>query len=352
MTMLLKAVLNGLYYTGIQSICAPLTQGVGSILMLHRVGNFPVREFSPNSHLSVSPEFLDVTILRLKQAGYEFVSMDEMAERLSEGSWDRSDRPAIAITLDDGYRDNLENALPVFKRHEVPFTIFIAPGLVDASHTIWWEDLEHLIASTNRIGMKLPDRGFSSFDTKTTAEKLDAFSQLMAYLTTEVSEYQQREILSRLSNEHNHDGVEHARNSIMNWKELKSLAQDPLCTLGAHTIGHYAVARLSQDSATAEISESRSILEDRLGQPIQHFAYPYGYPAAAGNRDFEIVRELGFKTGVTTRHGVLYPEHKDHLSALPRISLNGSYQSMRYVRTLLSGVTTRMNNRGGKLNVA
>ncbi len=319
--------------------------------MLHHVRNEPEQDFAPNSGLTVSPEFLDVTILRLKQEGYQFVSLDELAKRLETGDFDPTAKPMIAITLDDGYRDNLQNAVPIFRRHEVPYTIYIAPGLISGSHTLWWEDLEILISTRKRINVDGPN-GRKSFETISPEEKRTAFAELMHYLTTQVDEVQQREIVDKLSNVYNHDAKAHAAAQIMNWRELKSLANDPLSTFGAHTMGHFAVARLSADEARQEIKQSRDELEQQIGTTIRHFAYPYGYPAAAGLRDFELTREIGFKTAVTTRHGVLYQEHGKHLTGLPRISLNGSYQSMRYVRTLLSGVTTRMNNRGKRLNVA
>jgi peptidoglycan/xylan/chitin deacetylase (PgdA/CDA1 family) len=65
-----------------------------------------------------------------------------------------------------------------------------------------------------------------------------------------------------------------------------------------------------------------------------------GDATSAGPRDFALAHELGFKTAVTTRPGVLFPEHVAHLTALPRLSLNGDYQRRRYLRVLLSGAAT------------
>jgi len=100
------------------------------------------------------------------------------------------------------------------------------------------------------------------------------------------------------------------------------------------------------------MEEGARVLKFELGKRPRHFAFPYGFPAAAGSRDFKLAREAGFETACTTRHGVIYREHRDHLHALPRVSLNGHYQSMRYVDTLLSGLPTLIQNRGKKLNVA
>jgi peptidoglycan/xylan/chitin deacetylase (PgdA/CDA1 family) len=73
-------------------------------------------------------------------------------------------------------------------------------------------------------------------------------------------------------------------------------------------------------------------------------SYPYGDRTSAGPREFKVAAELGFKTAVTTRPGVLFAEHSRRLMALPRISLNGDFQRMRYVRVLLSGSATAMWN--------
>ncbi|WP_244425398.1 hypothetical protein [Pseudaminobacter salicylatoxidans] len=63
----------------------------------------------------------------------------------------------------------------------------------------------------------------------------------------------------------------------------------------------------------------------------------------------KLAKEAGYISAVTTRHGVLRPEHAGHLHALPRISLNGRYQQIGYVRTMLSGITTPLANRGKML---
>ena len=131
----------------------------------------------------------------------------------------------------------------------------------------------------------------------------------------------------------------------MTWEELADLAREPLATIGAHTISHPALASLVEARMVSEIARGRDIIRDHLGTQPQHFAYPYGDPASAAAREFGAVRGLGFKTGVTTRKGVLFAGHRDHLAALPRISLNGDYQATRYVDLFLSGAPFALWNR-------
>ena len=79
---------------------------------------------------------------------------------------------------------------------------------------------------------------------------------------------------------------------------------------------------------------SRAVIEAALGKRPEHLAYPVGDPASAGPREFRIAAELGFKTAVTTRPGVLFKAHLDHLTALPRIPVSGELQQQRYLKVL------------------
>jgi peptidoglycan/xylan/chitin deacetylase (PgdA/CDA1 family) len=138
----------------------------------------------------------------------------------------------------------------------------------------------------------------------------------------------------------------------MGWDELATLAADPLVTIGAHTVNHVMLAKVSEQAARSELSMSRSVIEAALGTRPQHFAYPVGDTAAAGPRDFALAAELGFKTAVTTRPGVLFADHAQHLTALPRISLNGEFQALRHADVLMSGAATALSNRFRRINVA
>lgn len=92
-----------------------------------------------------------------------------------------------------------------------------------------------------------------------------------------------------------------------------------------------------------------TLLRSELGEAPRHMAYPYGYASAVGCREVKLAEEAGYVTAVTTRHGVLRAEHARHLLALPRISVNGRYQRVAHIRTMLSGITTPLANRGKML---
>ena len=86
-------------------------------------------------------------------------------------------------------------------------------------------------------------------------------------------------------------------------------------------------------------------------RPI-HFSFPYGDETAARARDFALAKEAGFKTAVTTRKGVLFPAHRRYLTALPRVSLAGDYQSLTYTALYLSGATFALRNRFREVSAA
>lgn len=348
--MLYKTILNAAYYSGAQAVLKPMLGGIGSILMLHHVREQLSREFTPNDHLTVTPRFLDQMIGALSES-YDFISMDEVAERLAGNNTAISGKPFLAITLDDGYRDNVEHAAPVFRKHKVPYTIYLAPGLVEGQSFLWWEDVENAVANSTELKVELP-AGPQVYDLSSPEKKRDVYRKLMEYLFKEVDEQTQREIATQICKDHGVDCAQHVRNEVADWPELIELSSDPLCTLGAHTLSHYVLAKLDDETLRKEVGESKRIVSEKLDIPVEHFAYPYGYKAAAGRREFDIAAELGFKTAVTTRHGVLYDAHRDHMTALPRISVNGRFQAMKYMKTLLSGLPTRLKNRGSQLDVA
>ena len=153
-----------------------------------------------------------------------------------------------------------------------------------------------------------------------------------------------RTFIRDLSGRYQVEIADFCRDLCMNWEELAQLAADPLVTIGAHTVNHVMLAKVPERSARTEMEMSRSVIEASLNTRPAHLSYPVGDRTSAGPREFRMAAELGFKTAVTTRPGVLFPEHRDHLTALPRISLNGNFQDTRFLSVLTSGAATAMWN--------
>lgn len=340
-----KLALTAARLSGLPAITRPFLSGAGACLMLHRVTGESVKPLGVNRHLSVTPQFLDRTIAEMKRLGYRFVTMDELADRLKSGC---SSERFAAVSLDDGYRDNLVEALPVFEKHEVPFIIHVAPGLTDGETALWWEIVEDIVTSSDQVCLPT-SKGSLAIDCRTRAEKVYANCMVTEFLTEEVAEASQMEALAGLASTAGIDFEAVGPNLLMDWDELARIAAHPLAEIGAHTVHHYNLKRLDDDLAFHEISRAREILKEKLGQTPRHMAFPYGYSRAVGPREVAMAREAGFDTAVTTRHGVLQSGHREHLHALPRISVNGRYQRVSHIRTMLSGLTTPMANYGRRL---
>jgi peptidoglycan/xylan/chitin deacetylase (PgdA/CDA1 family) len=157
--------------------------------------------------------------------------------------------------------------------------------------------------------------------------------------------------MRELTTRHRIDMPAFCKDLCMDWKELATLAADPLVTIGAHTVTHPILTKLSDTDVRAELDNSRSVIEAALGTRPQHLAYPVGDKSSAGPREFKIAKDLGFKTAVTTRPGVVFRSHARHLTALPRISLNGNFQRTRYAKVLMSGAATALWNGFRPVNV-
>ncbi len=355
MSVVYRSILQLLHHSRLARATSAACRGAGVVFMLHRVlpSATPRCEgchFAPNAGLAITPEFLDAALSFVRQQGYELIPLDAVPERLQQARAGQLQRPFAAITLDDGYRDNMEYALPVFRKHEAPFTIFVAPAYADGEGELWWDALEAVIRDNDVVHCDLeglPDR----FHTHTDAGKQAAWDILYPAIRY-MDEYEQRAFIIRFAARHGLDVHAQCRELIMDWNELRELSADPLCSIGAHTMHHRALARIDEEDARAEMQQSRERLEQELGCTVNTLAYPYGDPASAGAREFALARELGFSLALTTRKGHLYAEHADHLTALPRLSLNGFYQDIRHLDVLLSGLPFMLYNRFRKLDVA
>lgn len=323
-----------MHYSGADGLLSPLTRGVGAILTLHQVEPEATGEFSPNRILRITPYFLERTINQLLEAGFECVSMDEVANRVANPG--RNDRPFVAFTLDDAYRDNLVHAQPVFQRYGIPYCIYAPTDFLDGNGDLWWLTLEHAIAAYDVIEVEIEGESLR-LPAVTCAEKEAAFHKIYWRLR-EIDETTARAIVAGLAERAGLDHKAFCRNLVMNWAELRQIASDPLATIGAHTVRHYALAKLGSGAAKFEIEQSIHRLADGLGRKVEHFSYPFGDRTSAGPREFEMVRALGMKTAVTTRKGLLRSGDDLDPVALPRLSLNGDYQDPLYTKVLLSGL--------------
>lgn len=333
--------------SGLARAAAPRTRGLGAILMFHHVRPWKPRAYAPNRELEITPEFFDGVLQLLKRRGWIVVSLDEAFERVKAG---RSDRPFAALTFDDGYRDNQEWVLPILDREKAPMTLFATTGFMDRTARLWWLEVEEAVRRADAIDATIGGRRLT-FSCADDAAKERAAEQLLSALRASPQDEVDR-VVAELSSRHGVDGRALVEELCLDRKEIAELAAHPLVSIGAHTTNHPMLAKIPADRARAEMSDSKADLETLIGRPVRHLAYPVGDPGSAGAREFAMAAEAGYASAVTTRPGMLFPDHAQHLTALPRLSINGRFQSLRDVDLLLTGLPFALWNRGRQVNVA
>ena len=337
---LIRAGLEVLYHTGAHHLLRPIFSGVGAIFTLHHVRPGRDAKFQPNRHLEVAPEFLGRMLSHLRSRDIDIITMDEVYRRLVERQFSRR---FACFTLDDGYRDNRDFALPVMREFDAPLTVFVTSDFAEGTGRLWWIALEMVVAKATAIEATI-GKVTTRFDSSTPAAKQAAFGRLHEWLRALPSEHDIQREVSVLCARHGIDENSISRDLCLSWDELKPFADDPLVTIGAHTVTHANLALQTEEIAIQEMATSRARIENALQRPVVDLAYPYGDRAAAAAREFALARRAGFKTAVTTRPGMIFPESADHLTALPRVSLNGNYQDARILPVLTSGAATAMWN--------
>lgn len=314
----------------------PASGGRGMIFTLHHVRPDMKKQFDPNAHLSITPEFLDAAIRVAKDAGLVPAPLDALPGLLSDA---RDTRKFVCFTLDDGYRDNLEFAAPVFQKHSVPYTVFVTPGFIDRKRTIWWETLEKLLNDVLAFSFDFGG-GPEIVHCASRDAKITAFDRIAIHVETASEDLAVAQI-DKAAKACSIDALAIVDAEIMSRAEISQLLEDPLASLGAHTMTHPNLARVCVERLGEEMRQSADAISIYLGKPVTTFSYPYGGRKAVSARETNAAMDQGFALAVTTQPGVLTRESLSDPTSMNRVPLNGYYQKPSYVRALISGLPFR-----------
>lgn len=301
-------------------------RGYGAILCYHRVlpDELGTGQPDPNSSLVVSVSRFDEQMRHLSEA-YEVVCMDRMVEHVH-----RAERNfVVAVTFDDGYKDNYLYAYPILRKYGIPATVYVITRFMDGDTSMWWYELwERIVADGD---FTLAFRGETRrWRTDTSREKINCFDEVKKVLLGSNKE----DYLQLLSQISAGSRPKEYSDDCLTADEIRCLDSDDLITIGAHTHGHFGLASLSDAEVHDEMLRSKRVLEEMLSHDVLHMAYPYGEPSVAGEREFRIATECGFASAVTTRHGSVGASGRLH--CLPRFSI-GNHVSAGYMDAILSG---------------
>jgi peptidoglycan/xylan/chitin deacetylase (PgdA/CDA1 family) len=220
---------------------------------------------------------------------------------------------AASITFDDGYADNYTEALPLLRKHGLHATFFIATGFLDGRR-MWNDTLIESIRVAKLADLDLADLDLATVPIGTLEQKRAALRSIipaLKYLPVDAREAAVARVAERCATTLPND-------LMMTSTQLRDLHAAGM-GIGAHTVRHPILARCDDALARREIDESRSVLEDLLGERITLFAYPNGKLGSDYDvRHAEIVRSLGFDAAVSTNPGA--SRHGDDLFQLRRFT--------------------------------
>jgi peptidoglycan/xylan/chitin deacetylase (PgdA/CDA1 family) len=329
--------------TGLHRLAAPWTRGIGAILMFHQVRPWVEREFAPNRLLEITPEFLDAALTRLRSLGFDIVSLDAALARIGSPS----DRPFAALTFDDGYRDTYDYALPVLEKHRAAFTLYVTTGFAERSARLWWFELEEAVRALPDIEVEIAGMPLR-LPCETVAQKQAAFATLYRLLRAGPDD-RLLDAIALLCAKAGVDSAALAEALCLDWAGVETMGRHPLCTIGVHTLTHPRLAKHDAEFVRRELADSRNRIEAQIGRSAHHLAYPVGDPTSAGEREFALAEELGFMSAVTTRPGMIFEDHRGRRCGLPRLSINGNWQTLDSLEILVSGAPFALWNLGRRV---
>lgn len=322
----------------------PLFSGLGHILCFHRImPQKTIPRIEKNSGMETSPEYIEKTIAFFKKKNYDFFSMDQVHNALINKI--KLQNKFVAFTLDDGYSDNYHYAFPIFKKHNIPFTIYITNDFPNRKAIIWWYMLENLLLSCTEVSF---DFLGNSCHCKCfyQEEKEKTYVDLRALI---LENEQNKELLfSVLFPDFEKQNQELLEQNALSWEQIIELSRDELVTIGAHTISHRPLSKLSEAEAKREMVGSKKEIEDNIGKEVNHFAYPYGGADTCGEREFLLAKQVGFKTATTLRQGNIFAGYRMFSERLPRIPL-GENTDVEKFNNITNGIHHFGNNYFNKI---
>lgn len=264
-----------------------------TILNYHRVTKRPARF----DEYSISAKDFDWQ-MRLLSRIFNVISIDDAVAFLEGGTIPKR---AVVLTFDDGYLDNLTEALPILKKYNLPATIYVAGDAI-RSGLIWNEEVCRVVMHSHKSTLDASELGLGELCIVSEQDKKVSIERCIELLKNQRpdcrDDYLQK--LYQLS------GTAPGERYMLSEKDVAELTREPLITVGCHTMYHPMMSYISTDSAKADIQESLDYIKSALGYEMTHFAYPYGkYGKDFHAEHLNCVANMNFRSAVTTDWGAV-----------------------------------------------
>jgi len=246
-------------------------EGKGLILMFHRIRPSELMShFEANKKWEVTPDHLEFIINFFVKKKYNIIASKDIEYYLNSNQR----APFVSFTFDDGYKDNVDFAYPIFKKHKIPFTIFLTTSYLNKSNYPWEFIIENYLLENNKITFSLEGQKHSVFFKKNT-EREQAYYYLYNIIKKNNSIHALNSTLSSIFQDYLH--TDSYKSIEMIDEELViSLRNDNLLSFGIHTHNHHVLSKLTYHEQVKEITKSKDFLFKLTGRLISELAYPYG----------------------------------------------------------------------------
>ena len=262
------------------------------ILMYHRI-----QEASRPFSIDTLPIDRFEEHIRHLSRRYRVLPLTELVRQARE----RSLPPrSVAITFDDGYRDNFTHAWPILRRFGVPATIFLATGFIGSGSALWHDQVLHAFAHSRRD--RYPDPWTDETVTLHGAQEGERAAHAVLARLKRLPGSQRELEIARLFETLRVDRREVSSDLMLEWGEVRTMASSGI-EFGSHTVNHPILSLESRDVVAFELAESKRTLERELDREATLFAYPNGGVADYTPETIRLVRAAGYDCALTTRFG-------------------------------------------------
>lgn len=283
-----------------------------SILRYHSVVE-PGENFYTSPAIALSPAEFERHV-KFFTKNYTVLSLDQVIDSLQQKK--SLPKNSVVFTFDDGYADNLI-AANILRKYGANGTFFITTEPIGRESIFWLSEVTYLILKTEKEEFLLTlekERGFPLTDIGSRWKAVREVIRLIKSHNREVRENIRKQVLQQLGTE---PLLEAVQNLILTWEQVREM-QDMGMIFGSHTLTHLNLPNADPEDAIYEITDSRKVLEKRLGKKIRHFSYPNSGPYEYFNeRIRQYVVDAGYESSCTSNNG--FVDHGSDPFALERV---------------------------------
>lgn len=252
---------------------------------------------------------------------------------------------AVAITFDDGFRNNYTIAFPILLKYDLPATIFLTTDFIgQKQRKLWTEHVDAIIQASTARRLSLQMNGdLATFDVYSKETKEMTSDRIRRYLKSINPVERDKKILSlEVQADSLRDCIDEVdeRYTFLSWDEIRTMAGGGI-EFGSHTATHSILATLSPDEARSELEKSRNEIESQLQKKCELFSYPNGSERDFAKRDQAFLQELGYRAALSQINGFNLPG--DDLYALKRINIARS-KNFAYFIAKITGVQPKLQS--------